>query len=202
MKNVILEDVDFKLLDGFSESAVGKYTEYLKEHIENVHKYFELIKPILGPDFFSNLDISMEELEQQLRAHDGSKWSVEEFLPYANHFYGENDEDAFNIAVGHHFNNNPHHPEYWGSAVKMPMSCIIEMICDWGSFSLKGNDLNNIFKWWNDNKEEKSKVMHPETIRKAEEILTILKNTFNKANEDEYLTEAVLIKPRDVIATA
>ena len=68
--------------------------------------------------------------------------------------------ERFNIAWLHHIHNNPHHWQHWvllqdeGTVVcvDMPMNYIIEMICDWWSFSWNDGNLFEIFDWYEDNK--------------------------------------------------
>ncbi|WP_339146246.1 MULTISPECIES: DUF5662 family protein [unclassified Sutcliffiella] len=80
--------------------------------------------------------------------HDWSKFSPKEFLPYAKKFfyYGEKsaeDELIWKNAWLHHQHKNKHHWEYWvvdpknKQALPMPRKYLIEMVCDWRSFSRK-----------------------------------------------------------------
>ena len=74
-------------------------------------------------------------------------FSFQEFIPYAIKFYSnqkdENTELRWKKAWPHHQNHNKHHWEYWivnrnkREALPMPKKYIIEMICDWKSFSRK-----------------------------------------------------------------
>jgi hypothetical protein len=79
--------------------------------------------------------------------HDWSKFSPTEFFPYAKKFFysGEkspNDELKWKYAWLHHQHKNKHHWEYWvvdpnKQAFPMPKKYLIEMVCDWRSFSRK-----------------------------------------------------------------
>lgn len=188
----ILEDTNFTLLENFTSSAQGQYTKYLKEHISNVQKGYEYLKKNI-PDIFSDLEIPMDEMDKQIKEHDKTKWSEDEFEPYAEHFYGKNkgiDNDSdFEIAWEHHYNNNPHHPEFW-SGKEMPLSCIIEMICDWWSFSWKNGDLFEIFKYYSENDKPD---LDDTTRSKVEEILRKLKDNLQRYSSTtlEKLTEEI-----------
>ena len=57
-------------------------------------------------------------------------------------------------------------------AVEIPFEYVIEMICDWWSFSWKKGDLNEIFKWYEDHK---GMMLHPETRKLVESILARIK---------------------------
>ncbi|KKI91193.1 hypothetical protein WQ54_16290 [Bacillus sp. SA1-12] len=80
--------------------------------------------------------------------HDWSKFSPKEFFPYAKKFFytGEKsaeDELKWKHAWLHHQHKNKHHWEYWvvdpnnKQALPMPRKYMIEMVCDWRSFSRK-----------------------------------------------------------------
>ncbi|MHA7966732.1 DUF5662 family protein [Paenibacillus sp. CAU 1782] len=79
--------------------------------------------------------------------HDMSKFLPQEFFPYALKFYsnqkGEGIELRWKKAWLYHQNHNKHHWEYWivnkytKEALPMPEKYLIEMVCDWKSFSRK-----------------------------------------------------------------
>ncbi|MGD6942232.1 DUF5662 family protein [Cytobacillus gottheilii] len=78
--------------------------------------------------------------------HDLSKFSPKEFFPYAKKFFSDDelnkeDEMKWKYAWLHHQHKNKHHAEYWvvdpqnKTALPMPKKYLIEMVCDWRSFS-------------------------------------------------------------------
>ncbi|WP_080846507.1 DUF5662 family protein [Cytobacillus gottheilii] len=78
--------------------------------------------------------------------HDLSKFSPKEFFPYAKKFFSDGelnqeDEMKWKYAWLHHQHKNKHHAEYWvvdpqnKTALPMPKKYLIEMVCDWRSFS-------------------------------------------------------------------
>lgn len=80
--------------------------------------------------------------------HDLSKFTPKEFFPYAKKFFyqGEKslkDEMNWKYAWLNHQHHNKHHWEYWvidpsnNQALPMPRKYLIEMVCDWRSFSRK-----------------------------------------------------------------
>jgi hypothetical protein len=80
--------------------------------------------------------------------HDMSKFSLKEFHPYAKKFFSndeltEDEHLEWKNAWLHHQQKNKHHWEYWvvnqqtKEAVPMPTKYMIEMVCDWRSFSRK-----------------------------------------------------------------
>lgn len=77
--------------------------------------------------------------------------------------------------------------------IDMPDCYIIEMICDWWSFSWKQSNLKEIFKWYEERKEY-IKLSHY-TRKKVENILNkmhiILDN--NDLNK-EYIKDGIWVK--------
>ena len=84
-----------------------QYDMYLSEHIGNVRKSWDLIKDKIDDNELVN------EVTALVINHDKSKYGEEEYEPYLEYFYGDKDEDAFNVAWNHHQKSNPHHWQYW-----------------------------------------------------------------------------------------
>jgi hypothetical protein len=130
-------------------------------HIGNVVKSFHVLVP--------NLDLdkdTIDSLEKQISMHDKSKYSKEEFIPYMDYFYPEDpdqekDITSFNYAWLHHITVNKHHWNHWiliedtgkPKALDMPLNYIIEMLCDWQSFSAKNPD-STAYNWYKKNKDK------------------------------------------------
>lgn len=157
------------------------YDEYLREHREGVAKGLNWLEMNL-PDILTGLDIV--SLRNQICSdHDRSKNTVAEYEPYDEYFYGKNRSyevvKNFNYAWLHHIHRNPHHWQYWvlindepgrGTVVlDMPYDYILEMICDWWSFSWKKGELYEIFSWYS---QHKAYIQMSEKTRKTvEDIL-------------------------------
>ena len=165
------------------------YTEYITEHRENVKKAYDWLK---------SHKIIKGNFEKQIMQHDASKYSDEEYDAYDDYFYTKNKldkfntyakkqriDEAFNYAWLHHIHENPHHWQYWvlkhddepEEALEMPYEYVIEMICDWWSFSFKIDKLDEIFSWYN---QHKGMVLHANTRKLVEEILENIKNELDK----------------------
>jgi hypothetical protein len=153
------------------------YNNYLNEHVRNVRRGFHWLLDNL-PEVFDGLQLS--QISPGMEAHDLSKWDDEEYVPYDNYFYGNRTKqvkDEFDIAWLHHQHNNPHHWQYWllmedsgkVKALEMPKEYILEMICDWWSFSWKSDNLFEIFDWYKKNGPKMT--LHPTTKKTVEEIL-------------------------------
>lgn len=144
-----------------------KYDRYLKEHKDNVYKAFCWLKDNL-PEIFNMGNVNdtnkfIADCEYQCRyEHDKSKYEISEYTAYDNYFYGNNRSyevvEQYNRAWLKHIHRNPHHWQHWillndnpeeGELIlDMPDIYIIEMICDWWSFSWKQNKLDEIFDWY------------------------------------------------------
>lgn len=170
-----------------------QYDEYLKSHLENVVKG---CKWLIGnlPEIFLNENNISEVLYQCEFKHDRSKYNANEYEAYDKYFYGGNKSfevvQNFNYAWLIHIHNNPHHWQHWvllndnpeeGEIIlDMPDNYIIEMICDWWSFSWKQGNLHEIFNWY-DERKDYIKLSKP-TREKVENILESMKK---KLNEEE-----------------
>lgn len=140
-----------------------EYNAYLQEHKANVAAAFYWIK-----DNLPELLTGMYDYERQITAaHDQSKSDWDEYMAYDEYFYGKDQsfytKQEFNKAWLRHIHKNPHHwqhyilvnddPKEAEVILDMPYNFIIEMICDWWSFSFKQNKLGEIFNWYNDHKQ-------------------------------------------------
>ncbi len=137
-----------------------EYDNYLMEHRGNVAKAFYFIRDNI-PQVLKDNDI----YEWQICFnHDHSKDDDEEYKAYDNYFYGNKsfaNKQAFDYAWLGHIHKNPHHWQHWvllkdgGDTVllEIPKLYIIEMICDWWSFSWKTGKLFEIFDYYEDHKD-------------------------------------------------
>lgn len=167
----------------------NEYNNYLNDHIRNVKRGFNWLVENL-PEIFNGVYVS--QVSPLIESHDDTKWSDEEYSSYDDYFYGNRTkqvESSFDLAWLHHQHNNPHHWQYWvlqedsgkTRALEMPIEFVIEMICDWWSFSWKSDNLNEIYNWYATNK--KKMTLHPETLAKVERILTLMRNKLEEHTE-------------------
>ena len=139
-----------------------EYDDYLYTRKANVKKGFEWIKNNL-PEIITDDGIT----HQTCFSHDFSKTEPDEYEAYDKYFYGGNRSYQvvrdFKLAWLKHIHRNPHHWQYWilnnddpdeGELVlDIPYNYIIEMICDWWSFSWAVGNLTEIFNWYDERKE-------------------------------------------------
>lgn len=168
-----------------------QYDNYLTEHKENVAKGFRWLQENIP-------EVIEDGFEWQICFnHDASKTDPEEYDAYDAYFYGNNRSYSvvqnFNKAWLRHIHNNPHHWQHWilindepkeGMVViDMPYIYVVEMICDWWSFSWKKGDLNEIFGWYEDHKDYMK--LSANTRRSVEYILGKMKDKLEEKDIDE-----------------
>ena len=168
-----------------------QYNQYLYDHCHGVGQAFNWLEDNV-PEVLKNLDKPVGYGFELTNKHDTSKYSDEEYQAYDNYFYGDKSNKVvkdFDYAWLHHIHNNPPHWQYWVlvgddeplKALEMPEEYIIEMICDWFSFSFKNGDLRELFKWYDDHKAKM--ILHPKTKSRVEEILDAIDKKL-KENEE------------------
>jgi hypothetical protein len=169
-----------------------QYDLYLQEHKANVKKGYDWIKENL-PDLIPS-DMRLI-LEHQIGfAHDASKTEPDEYGPYDAYFYGGNRSsqvvDDFNMAWLKHIHRNPHHWQYFvlqcdepdeGEIVlDMPMNYLLEMICDWLSFSIAKDNMYEVFDWYDEHKNHIKLSMN--TRKTVEDILNKIRRKLDELN--------------------
>jgi len=136
-----------------------QYTQYIKRHINNVKKAYELIKNKCEGMTFTDEPTVFIELENEIKNHDKSKWSKEEFESYRQYFFTADGEiknkELFKKAWEHHKENNPHHWQVWTSldiCEQQKEIYFIANMCDWIAMSM---DFGGTAKdYYEKNKEE------------------------------------------------
>lgn len=194
---IIRESIEEPL---FNDESIEKnnrqkeYQTYIINHVNNVKKAFEeyflkyLYKSNIAIDLFSDEEFkdAIEKAQEKVRVHDASKWSDEEFDGYREKYYPTANEladpefmdsakERAEMSWEHHYKNNDHHQLYWknedGTFADMSLEAIIEMICDWRSFTIDKDPLGTI-KWYeSDDSEEERSNMSAKTKEITEYIL-------------------------------
>lgn len=129
-----------------------EYKKYIDEHIKNVNKAWDIMKRNKKVmDYISSIDsadisFTVAALDGQIKAHDMSKFSVEEWEPYRMHHHSVDEQEKidsqaeYEKAWEHHYTNNLHHWNWWAynnQQDKMTLNYVIEMCCDWIAMSMK-----------------------------------------------------------------
>lgn len=168
-----------------------EYDNYLETHRANVRKGYEWLRRHLSGAIHKSAFVEGSDIELRICGrHDMSKDSIDEYWPYDMYFYGHAESEvmskrvvsAFNKAWLMHIHKNPHHWQYWVlinddpaegvTCIPMDYEYIIEMICDWWSFSWEKGDLFEIFNWYDKHRDYIQ--LHKETRRTVEFILSMM----------------------------
>lgn len=137
-----------------------EYDLYLQQHRGNVAEAFHWIRENIPEVLKDNEQYHYEH--QICFDHDSSKELWDEYKAYDDYFYGGNRSyavvEAFKVAWLTHIHRNPHHWQYWilvnddpaeGEVIlDMPYSYIVEMVCDWMSFSLAKGTLGEVIEFY------------------------------------------------------
>lgn len=168
-------------LDGYQE----EYRQYVIEHKERVSQFSSWLKENC-PDLFEG--VGVEEFDKMIDEHDESKFSEEEFEPYAQRWFGDKKKTfEYEEAWKHHWMNNEHHPEYW-LGEDMPYIYILEMICDWGSFSIASGDMGELSDFYfNKAKADPEKNLSDATQEIIEDILSCIDSVIGHEELDEWV---------------
>lgn len=142
--------------------AIKKYTNYVERHIDNVQKAWRDVVQVKCKSFnFIHDDHIYFSIDHMINTHDASKLSADEFIQYAEWFYGDHGKEwdsfdtiheaehnrikvAFDVAWQHHLANNMHHWQSWGDREfyhphEAECHCVC-MICDWLAMSYEFGD--------------------------------------------------------------
>jgi hypothetical protein len=153
-------------LDKYQED----YKQYVVDHKARVEQFADWLLEKC-PSLFDEVDPDV--FWDLIKAHDESKFSEEEFEPYAQKWFGDGKKTReYELAWEHHYMNNEHHPEYWDGE-DMPYIYILEMICDWGSFSIASGDMKELYDfYYNKAKADPEKNLSEATKEIIEDILS------------------------------
>lgn len=155
--------------------------KYILEHIERVQQFADWLKENC-PEVFEDLDL--EIFDELIADHDASKFSEEEFEPYAQKWFNNSGKTPeYEDAWLHHWTNNPHHPEFW-LGEEMPLMYILEMICDWGSFSIKSGNFRELSDfYYNKARDDEEKNLSDDTKKIIENILDKINSVLDKEDD-------------------
>lgn len=175
-----------------------QYDQYIENHRSKVLEAFSWIQTnlpeLVAEEKFSDdqpLITRAASFEGIIKNHDMSKYSLEEYNAYDTYFYGNNRSyqvvEEFNKAWLHHIHHNKHHWQYWvlvsdDKCIEMPYEYVIEMICDWWSFSLNSSDEYEIFNWYAEH--EQRIKLHHNTRKLVTYILGELKKKLDEQHKE------------------
>lgn len=201
------------------------YDEYLKKHRAGVASAKDFMLANFSEELNSILpELNTEVLNMLITHHDLTKYSPDEYGAYDRYFYRNDDSEdiqkEFDQAWLHHIRCNPHHWQHWVlieddsdsqeklKPLPIPDNYILEMICDWWSFSWvkffseqddepnessftsydylqkSFDNLYSIFDWYADHKDKI--VVTNEVREKIEAILDLIQNKLDSINGGNY----------------
>lgn len=124
-----------------------EYLNYIEEHCLNVLKAWQEMQQKCKDMNFIYDDFLFFQIDIQIKEHDLSKLSEDEFVQYRQVFYPTKQEITpypLDSAWEHHKKHNPHHWENWTKMkFKFPNEWVIycvQMIVDWMAMGYKFND--------------------------------------------------------------
>ena len=121
-----------------------EYLDYLEEHINNVEKAWNVFKEKCGDIELIFKGVDETFLYLQVKNHDVSKFSENEFVQYRRSFYPIIEDEYnhdFSKAWDHHKKENSHHWENWTKRKQSGwrIHCA-HMIIDWMAMGYKFGD--------------------------------------------------------------
>lgn len=176
-EEILTESTETKDID----ECENNYYNYVNTHIENVQKAWNEEVSTIDDNFIQK---HIDELTEQIKHHDESKWSEDEFDAYRANYNPINDQEKidneanFQAAWYHHFQNNPHHWQHWidenGELKPLENKDIVkmnyvEMICDWQAMGYVFGD--TAYQYYEQNKD---------TIKIYPELKSWFKSILNK----------------------
>jgi len=138
-----------------------EYLDYVERHILNVQKAWKLIQdkcPRNSDFYFHCDDVEWHMINDDVKTHDESKLSAQEFTQYRQNFFpvdGEvKDKIAFAHAWEHHKRHNMHHWQTWTQSDGHPYaSAYLTMnVIDWVAMGFEFGDTAK--DYFEKNKEE------------------------------------------------
>lgn len=127
-------------------NKIREYCDYIEEHLQNVEKSWKVLQEACKDMNIIYDDYLYWNIDTMVKAHDVSKMSTEEFIPYQRNFFplGGKDNSGIDSAWEHHLGHNQHHWENWTKIKeKFPNEQVCHCTCmviDWMAMGLKFGD--------------------------------------------------------------
>ena len=174
-------------------NIIRNYCDYVEEHIKNVSESWELLKTKCAHMRFIYDDFVFFTIDGMVRSHDMSKTSTNEFIQYAEWFFGPHGKEwesmdvehenqhirlhkEFDAAWEHHKKENPHHWQNWTNKesvcnpYELECHCVC-MVVDWMAMGLKFGDTAEEYY-----EREKTRINLPEwSVRFIRDIFEAIK---------------------------
>ena len=162
-----------------------------------MRRYLRYLQFVIKHKWHVSIECFKQGLIWQGITHDLSKFSFDEFIPYAKHFYNSDGsgkeirdrtgyykptktgDKNFDIAWLYHSKRNRHHWQYWCNpeekkgiiCYEIPEKYVKEMICDWMGARKSQKVTAPVIEWWNKN--NKKMQLHLNTRNLIEKFLGV-----------------------------
>lgn len=146
--------------------------------------YWKYLKQIFKHRYYVTIECWKMGLWFAPLFHDNSKFSPAEFTGYANYYMRKSPERAafkkqYDYAWNGHWKKNKHHWQYWlvdintnfmggdgvcVEALEIPPRYLKEMLADWIAAGIAYTGKDNLYDWWEKNKDRM--ILHSHTRSK------------------------------------
>lgn len=148
-------------------------------------KHIEIVMQLLAT--------MQHEITRRMFSHDRSKLQSPELemfevftdklaaMTYGSSEYEECRQEMLRTALGHHFGNNRHHPEFFENGVAdMNLIDLIEMLCDWKASTLRTIDGD---VWRSIEVNAKRFNMTPELVKILQNTVPLLSSVYGSSTQ-------------------
>ena len=155
-----------------------KHLQSVMEHINLVRLFCSTLNDRLDNDIFGRIS------DEEIKNHDASKFSEIEITGYVKQFYTDDkNSQEWQTALKHHYQNNPHHWQYWlddingtmceglSTPLVMPSEQVLIMVADWLAAGYQYKGSADISTWLNDNLLTKKINLHKDTALLLNQVL-------------------------------
>ena len=126
--------------------AIRRYCDYIERHLRNVEASWKLLQERAKDMRFVYDDFVFNCIDEEVRHHDLSKFSPEEFIQYQRKFYPVegSEPESLGGAWENHQRENPHHWQHWArkeyyNPYEPEVHCVC-MVIDWMAMGLEFGD--------------------------------------------------------------
>jgi len=126
-----------------------EYLDYIETHVKNVIRAWGELQEKCQDMRFIHDDFVFSQIDGDVKSHDASKLSEQEFIQYRKSFCPVDGEPKYDMASAweHHKENNLHHWENWTKNIslwgdnpyKWEIHCV-HMVIDWMAMGYKFGD--------------------------------------------------------------
>ena len=130
-----------------------EYLDYIEEHVNNAQKAWNELQNKCKDMKFIYDDYVFNQIDMEVKEHDLSKLSEQEFVQYRKSFYPTDFENKYDMSIAweHHKINNNHHWENWtnkeyNNPYEKEIHCV-HMVIDWMAMGYKfGGTTQNYYE--------------------------------------------------------